>query len=756
MKHFLLTLLFLISGVHLQAFNLARESWTENTPKTGSVVLESSNLVLRSLDGKYGACIYHKRFPTQPGRAYRLTVKASGNGVLEAGLYLYGTEKGFLGRVPLPMKAVHFRSSEPHTTVYFLEIPPGKYNGKEVPAFFRPCLRVPTGELRLFDASLEETAPLPKAMNHLDESHSVKGEQLPFFSEPNLLNSSYETWDCRGGDAIYTEKGFLLSTRNEFSTAMAVSPPIRVQQGKKYLLTGLYHTGDAAYGSFGSIRILPVGQVGKYRQNPDVQLFSSFQGRELYNREPGEWIRLSLSYTPPADVKEVCVAVIQNGAPCHVNWSSFYFGLGPWEKDSRNRAYDWKRYVNTYDPLFEMEKVREILLKREPAKLEVRNSSSPGLFLNGHSLPPLIYFGDFNRPERSKLQDFQKAGVNLQIIVLGRGQNIWRGNGDYNFAGMDELIWSNVRRNPAGTFLVLLDCSPYQKWALEFPGEVALDHAGKPAVSRHGRKGVPCYWSPLYRRQVAEFIHKAVTHMRGQLYFRAIGGFFLSGNEDGQFYYQIVRDGLLEDGNSPGALPEFRRWLRARYGSVQKLQRAWNKPGVRFETAVPPVPKRIQGNFFDPATEMPQIDLTRFLNESMGDFANLMCRTAKTAAGKPVVAIMWWGRGGSMMVYPHYAQTAKIFPSRDLDLMGAQPGYQGERNAACSNFFSWIPDSARLHGKITMIEADFRTWTSPVNSLLHDYRVARFWNHGELRLHQGTEARREIRAPLYGQVRQYA
>lgn len=734
MKRYILLLPFLSAALNLIAGPLALDAWTPNTPKTGSVTHESGRFVLKSLDGKYGACVYHSRTAAKPGQIYKLSVRAAGQGVLEAGLYLYGAKNGFLGRVPLPMNAVKIDGSRPVDAVYYLEIPAGVYGGKEETAFFRPCLRAPKGEIQVSEVTLEEVESIPKPVNQLDESRSVKGEILPFFSEPNLLDVNYSAWTVNGGKGQFADRALNLSTSDENDMLAAVSPPIKVKPGEKYLLTGLYHTGDAGFGSFGYLRVMPSGQVATaLKQLSEPQLYSPFLGRELYNRKPGEWVRLAVPYTPPADVDEVRVVITQHGTPCRVAWSGFYFGLGPWEKDSRNGEYDWNKYVNVLDPLLSMEDTVKALEKREPSSVEVKQDGYPRLFVNGQLAPSLVYFGDFNKPERSKLQDFSRAGVNLQIIALGRGQKIWRGKGDYDFARMDELIWSNVRRNPAGNFIVLLDCSPYENWAEEFPGETAVDSTGKPSVSRHGRKGLPSYWSQVYRRQAADFIRAAVEHMRTQDYFKAVGGFFLAGNEDGQFYYQVVRGSVLEDGNSPGGLSEFRRWLKSRYGTVEKLRQAWNSSAVTFENAVPPVTeKRYPGNFYDPATQMPQIDLTRFLNESMGEFANLMCRAAKDAAGKPVISVMWWGRGGSMMVYPHYAQTSTIFPSADLDLMGAQPGYQGERNAGCSNFFSWIPDSARIHGKVSMIEADFRTWTSPINSLLHDYRVARFWNHEEL------------------------
>lgn len=729
--------ILLLLGVFLCAAEpISASAWKLNHADGGTLTVTEGALQLIAAEGKLGAVVFAGMQDAKTGEIYLLSVQASGSGTLEGGAYLYGKgSPSFLGRAPAPMEIRQVRGSQPRRYDFYLTIPDQPVER------IRPCLRVGRGEITIASSTFARVEQIPPAENALDQSRRMDNEWLPVFSEPNLLadsdfNEPARFWQTGGtGRVTFADREMRIELQADGQRTLVVSEPIDVYPGDDYILTGLYQSQNVSFGTFGELMVVPEERVkGILDELDKPQVFSSFSGRELYNRRAGDWQRVVESYKTPAGVKRVRLVIVQHGRPCLVRWSSFYFGLGPWDKDNRSREYDWSLQVNNLDPLLPEEEVKATLDKRPTTEAWLDKGDYPRIMVNGQVKAPLIYFGDAFKPSRSKLQDFQKAGVDLQLIPLLQANRYWRGQRDYAFEAIDEAIWDNVRRNPQGHFMVILSMTPYDNWASEFPQDVALDASGQAAVSRHGRQSPPSYWSQVYREQARHYIRSAVSHMRQQPYFKTIAGFFITGNEDGQFYYQVARSGRLEDGYSPAVLPTFRNWLQQRYGTAAALQQAWKQPDVDFASALPPPAKRERNAvFFDPSREQAEIDLTRFLNESMGDFANAMCQEAKDAAGKRVLALMWWGRGGSLMVYPHLAQTRRIFPAGSLDLMGAQPGYRGERNAGCSVFQPWVTDSARSHGKMMMCEADFRTWVSPVNSLLHDAKVVRFWSEHDMR-----------------------
>ena len=509
-----------------------------------------------------------------------------------------------------------------------------------------------------------------------------------------------------------------------------ISASCPVEAGKKYLMTALYNCRKTEFGAFARMEIVPYNQIDAYIAGFQKGGYYIAMGKtEIIGRKAGDWIRRTASYTAPANVKQVCVVIIQYGAPVTVEYSSVYFGPQP-----PKRAFDKAKYYSDSEPAVSPEKLAAICKSRKPAEASVvKYGDVPAFQVNGRIVPPLMYLGDAFNPKRSKVQAFRKAGINLQVLCLNRQRAFWKGKGEYDFKKIDRYLRYAISRNPYGDFIVQIDVSPYQRWSDEYPGHVAVDINGKPTTGRHGRKAPPSYWSELYRQQACEYVNAVVVFLKKQPYYSSIAGFFLCGNEDGQFYYNSVGR-TLQNGRSPAAVAAFRKYLKEQYGTVQALRKAWNRKDVTFTNAAVPVKaKRIKTTFLNPAKQQDFIDFIRFLNVSMAGFANQLCRTAKNAAGKPVLSVMWWGRGAAQLVYPHFGQTDKIFPADDLNVMGSQAGYYGERENGCTCFMPWVYDSARIHRKITMLEADFRTWKSPYKSMQHDYHVARYWNLYDLK-----------------------
>jgi hypothetical protein len=573
-------------------------------------------------------------------------------------------------------------------------------------------------------------------VNYADGFRMVKGELPVHLSNPDLLqNSSFaenlKHWtpfnlskSLSGISTAKLDAQPVLSIDSQYGITGIVSDPIEISPDAKYLLTGVYHTSNAKFGSFAMIEIIPDITVEAYCKSLESSTlqFSTFGRRELYNRKDGEWIRRTTEFTPEPREKRVRVAIVQFGTPAMVNYSSLYFGLAGGE----TRNFDSDQYTYSLDTVIPPDQLSSRLNARLNSTAEIKMTDYPRIFIDGQPYPDLIYFGDAFSPSRSKLQTFQQAGIKISIISVSK--NVWRAKDDYDFATMDKLIMDAVSRNPEGYFIARIDVTPYKNWCKDYPDDVSFDTSGKIDVSRHGFIGPPSYWSQAYRNQVLNYLRLAVEHMKKQPYYRAIIGFFPSGNEDGQFFYQSAK-GALQDGSGEASAETFREWLKTQYKTEDRLKSAWRDANVNFSNAKSPLTgKKIKQGFLDPRTQQAKIDFVRFLNESMGEFANQMCSTVKQAADKKVITAMWWGRGAALAVYPHFAQTRVIFPSPAMDLMGAQAGYYGERENGSSGFIPFVFDSARAHGKTMMLEADFRTWISPMKSLLHDHNVARYWN----------------------------
>ena len=662
-------------------------------------------------------------------KVWQVTVEFTGRGDLQCSLGCYDvTKRRFITRYPFADGNRELNSVNPKKEVWYLTLPAKSDNIKWV----RPTLRILTGEFIIKSVHIKELDQKPPVANKLDTTITMPGEILPVYSEPNLFPGFAAPDKSIAG----LNKELVLENKKNASRVFQLSKLIPVQSGKTYILTGLYHSHDLKFGNRGSLLVLTEEQAKKWPASLDnFKPYSPLCMGELVNRTPGVWQRKTALYKVPDNVKNIRIGVYLSGNPASVKWRSIYFGLGPWDNDNRVRDYDLTRNYRINTAPLAQDKVDKALAERPEATAEIVGGNYPRILVNGKKELPIVYFGDAFEPARNKTAAFQEAGIHLQIIPLFRKDYYWTGNKEFRFDRIDQSIMSNISRNPNGNFIVAINVSPYKSWAAEFPTETAVNRTGKEQTSRHGRKSPPCLYSRVYQAQAKEYIRKAIEHMKTQPYYKAVAGFMITGNEDGQFYYQVKYGRYMDEAYPPSALEPFRDFLRKRYNNdVKALKKAWNRTNVTFENASPPRVLRPLNTFFwDRSKDMAYWDTSVFMNEAMGEFADAMCREAKDAAGKKVIAVMWWGRGGEQFVQPHFAQTKVVLPGKGMDLMGGQPGYWGERENGNISYYPHIVDSARLNNKIPMIEADFRTWTSVFKNLRIDYHVSRYWTPAEFR-----------------------
>lgn len=579
---------------------------------------------------------------------------------------------------------------------------------------------------------------------------ATRGEVVPRMLHPNLLpNGDFdlgvEGWtllDERGAGArievAQTEAGPALRIHKPgWGPVRLVTDPIPVRPGARELqVTGLYHTRDASFGSMAELTLLQFesaeragGPLPPWRPSPSALVAH----RSLFNSKEGDWRRKTRTFALSPQTTHVRLVLTLEGPPVTVLLDNLYLA----EPGESERLWS--------EPARELPTAlaaRQRMLLEGRLALEERPDSTavvklengvPRLWVDGILHVPQIHMGDVSNPARSYFREFGEYNVPIHIVSLRNvTQRVWTGYRQYDLAKVDAIMWDAVLREPDGYFIVHLDLTAYPAWHEEFPEHAAQDRNGAYATSRHGHYAPPDYWSLEYRDQAYHFIRTLVEHIHGQLYGKAVIGYFITGGEDGQFYYQVARQ-TIQDGNAPGALPLFRQWLAAKYPTVEALREAWGDPDLTFESAMPPIAdQKYPGTFMDPKKNRKEVDFLTYLNEELARFLVEAARLVKQTAPKEVIAGAYYGRGASLLVYPMHAQTSVMLKSEWIDFMGGQPGYYGWRDPGSSGHLTWVFDSVRTHGKLMMVELDYRTWKSRYESLSHDFNVGRYWNMDDL------------------------
>jgi len=587
--------------------------------------------------------------------------------------------------------------------------------------------------------SLIECCCGAEKVDHALKMRKVPGEIMPVLNAPNLLKNSdfsqgLSDWNVLGnGKAETVTDGDYPAVKLSGNGPVfaLISAPFELKCGKKYSLTGVYHTANAKFGSGCELKLVRAQDVKKllkeyYSPGHHTNLFR----RALVNRPAGEYFRKIVELTPTEKTAGTYhAALVVSGTPFEILWSSLYLGETP-EKDSRIGLY--KEKTDTLDPKYPEKQALQILAERGNSEGEIKYDENgyARIFINGKVEPSVIFFGDSSQPYRSKRQSFQKAGVSLQIIRLRYNNRLWRGDGVIDFKKIDKIITDSVYRNPHGNYIIGIDLSPYRHWAKDFPDDAECDKNGKYVTNRLGIKAPPSYWSANYRKKALEYLVAVIEHMKKQPYWNAVVGIFPHGNNDGQFFYQGTRTGggTLQDGHAKAAAVIYREYLRKKYGTVDNLRKAWHDPAASFETAASPVDKtRTNLTFLDSTKHQKYIDFVQFLNESFGEFANLLGETAKKTAGKKVFVVMWFDRGGAPRVEPYFSMNKVMLPGQGVDAFCAQTGYHDNREAGQVSSYVWCFDSDRIHGKLMIEELDYRTKFSTYKTFAYDTHVARFW-----------------------------
>lgn len=515
-----------------------------------------------------------------------------------------------------------------------------------------------------------------------------------------------------------------------------ISERIPVQPNTEYVLTGLYHTTTAKFGTLADWRIVEIVEPEKPASQDPLELSvtgptqASHTGHsEVFNCRPGQWRRRTRMVRTGAKTHFVRLTILVEGPPSTIFFDNFHFNIP--EPDTRKTNWPASEEV------ISRQETERRLAARPDARAEVKQENGgPRMYLDGKPRVPFVHLSDVVKPSRSYVNEFSQSGMNLHLITLFNTTiKHWTGAGQYDFKKIDDVIWNSVQRDPDGYFLIYINVLSYPGWSDEFPNDAAMNADGKPATSREGHLAPASYYSITYRAQVMALLRAYVRHIKAQPYGRAVVGFMLGGGEDGQFYYQVAKgQKTIQDGHSPGDLPLFRAWLLKQYANdLPRLRAAWNAPNVTFENAVPRIKnEKYPGAFFDVKTQTHELDVQRFLNQEVAQLLVDGLSICKQEMGKPVIGAAYYGRGMSALVYPQFAQNSVMFRSAAVDLMGAQPGYHGWRETGNESMLNWVFDSTRRHKKIPMLELDFRSHLLEYKSLWHDMQVGRFWDHADL------------------------
>lgn len=322
-----------------------------------------------------------------------------------------------------------------------------------------------------------------------------------------------------------------------------------------------------------------------------------------------------------------------------------------------------------------------------------------------------------------------EAGIHTYAFDVGSGIE-WSGPASgrtipYDFATLEARFERILEVDPQACWHLRcqLEIGADDWWSKLYPDELELHSNGK--------RYTQSFASLVWREQAKQFLRAYVQRLSETGLLERVIAFQVGAGHTGEWVKgETSMYGVCGDYSTP-MRRRFREWLRARYhADIVGLREAWNDPQIGFDTAEVPSPQeQLNARHFifrDPRQEQKVIDYFRCLAELCAEAITDFCRTIKQATGGRKLAGAFYGylldlawNGGFFAERPDsdystYQRSGHlglplVLDSPYVDFLVSPYSY-GFRHIG-GDGPSMIPaESARVHGKLVLIEDDTRTY----------------------------------------------
>lgn len=371
------------------------------------------------------------------------------------------------------------------------------------------------------------------------------------------------------------------------------------------------------------------------------------------------------------------------------------------------------------------------------ARLE-RVNGVPCVTVNGEVLPPMS-FTAWMAPQLSDeyLRRVDAAGIRIHYVYSWT-RGLKPGDPEKSeLDGVEETVRRirQIRRNcPHAYVIIRLMVSPSADWIAEHPEECVRFSDGSPehciCTTVDRRRKVDMYsmcsekWWAWADAQIEDFYRELSKHPGFE---HVIGTFLCSGGTCEWYYPLIFR---RPKGRTTGDFSEpfrrqYERFLREKYGTVEALRRAWNRPDATFEKPVIPAFEDFAyigdpdgttyGDFLDADRRAWTADFFLALHDGTARAIVHFAETLKRVQPKLLVGAFYGSYAQTTM---HDGGTAtgllRILDSPAVDFLAAPGGYNN-REPGGLVIGREMQDAYLLRGKIFISEDDdrtFLTWRS--------------------------------------------
>ena len=523
----------------------------------------------------------------------------------------------------------------------------------------------------------------------------------------------------------------LVKTNDAGFLQLTTATPVTVRGGKQYTFRAWYSCQDSRLSSLLLLRLSKSADDQSFLYDAIDRAFGYPSQSMLINSAPGKWVKRVGSHLSSKS-REIYPNIIFYGNSASVILDDIE--MDDYKKFSRPQPADLTKRTEFQ---FSEKDVYEILERRcnSEAYLEKKGDIST-MILDGKPVKPVIYKTEGYHSDYvyNRYTEFASAGVPFAIktVVFSKSRNdnpIVLAKNKYDWKELEKLLMYQLRQDPHANIIIAFGLSePYPGWGFANPNEIWRNKKGEfgygfglncegfvndikdakiPAyykIFNVPPRPFPSYSSQLYRESVCKSITDIVSHLMASPLGKAVVGFQITGGHDGQFQYMAFD-------HSGVAQKAFRKFLKNKYGSLEKINRIWKTAYRSFDEIS--IPEKIRGE--TGATPLYTLgvlpDYYDFQQHESNELKHICADAAKKASGKRVITFAY---GQPMRYHTNTFNRRK----GGIDCFVVPSWYpfrqQGYPVGA-------MPDNGMgYYNKMWLNEMDLRTWTESAKSELYD------------------------------------
>ncbi len=354
----------------------------------------------------------------------------------------------------------------------------------------------------------------------------------------------------------------------------------------------------------------------------------------------------------------------------------------------------------------------------------VKENGAPALMVNGvRTLPILYQLSDIpgsssnTAQAQRNIKNFGEIGINLVGVDTGLHLG-WHKVTPFDAEAMLEEIAAAVDANPNAKVLVRLHVNPPYWWRRDNPDECVVyrtpqgdlpgiddgesDRLIRDDGNRHLRASIA---SEKWLAEASEKLALFCDALKASPLYGSMLAIQIANGIYGEWHQWGV------DVSKP-MKARFTRLLREKYGTDEALAKAWDQPGVTFETAEYH-PETFRpgdvGHFRDPRLSRFVADAQECNQSSVSDAILHFCHIVKERLPGVLAGSFYGyyhGTGGDNMTINGHLMIDRLYASPDVDFLCGPFCYMNNRKPEGFPLQRALLESARLHGKLWLTEMD--------------------------------------------------